>query len=177
MSIKKKRSDAWENRLSAEEQTKLYVLCSPLSSYHAAKIAAKEELGIDLPANSSTYYRFLERMRNDDTSLRMKTAESTVKDIKLIAAKSGISNLDLVNSLSTMGAEAVLKGQTEAAEALIKMAKDLAGIASKQEELRIANEKLKLAMAKEQTATKVIGDKKLTDAERVKKVKSIFGIA
>lgn len=173
--IRKTRTDAWEGKLSDEERTKLYALCGHLS-YNSAKLLAKSEMKISLPG-SSTFYRFLARMREEDCALRLAKASQVTKEVGLMAPKSGISDLDLVKSFQNMGAEAALAGDSKTATRLIMMACDLARKGQNDEKLRIANEKLKLAQAKEQKATKVIGDKKLTDAERVKKVKSIFGIA
>ena len=172
--IRKTRTDAWEAKLSDEDRTKLYALCGHLS-YNSAKLLAKSELKISLPG-SSTFYRFLARMREEDCALRLAKASAVTKEVGLMAAKSGISDLDLVKSFQNMGAEAALSGDSKTATRLIMMACDLARKGQKDEELRIANEKLKLAMAKEQEATKVIGDKKLTDEERQAKLKEIFGL-
>ena len=172
--IRKTRTDAWEAKLSDEDRTKLYALCGHLS-YNSAKLLAKSELKITLPG-SSTFYRFLARMREEDCALRLAKASAVTKEVGLMAAKSGISDLDLVKSFQNMAAEAALAGDSKTATRLVMMACDIARKGQKDEELRIANEKLKLAQSKEQKATKVIVDKKLTDAERVKKVKSIFGI-
>ena len=174
MSVRKTRTDAWEGKLSDEERTKLYALCGHLS-YNSAKLLAKSELKITLPG-SSTFYRFLARMREEDCALRLAKASQVSKEVALMSAKSGITDLDLVKSFQNMGAEAALAGDSKTATRLIMMACDLARKGQKQEELRIANEKLKLAQAKEQKATKVIGDKKLTDAERQAKLKEIFGL-
>ena len=46
----------------------------------------------------------------------------------------------------------------------------------KEEELKIAQEKLRILQAKEAKAVDAVSDAQLTDAERVEKVKSIFGI-
>ena len=173
--IRKTRTDAWEAKLSDEDRTKLYALCGHLS-YNSAKLVAKSELKITLPGSSS-FYRFLARMREEDCALRLAKASAVTKEVGLMATKSGISDLDLVKSFQNMAAEAALSGDSKTATRLVMMACDIARKGQKQEALRIANEKLKLAQAKEQKATKVIGDKKLTDTERVKKVKSIFGIA
>ncbi len=174
MPIRKTRTDAWEAKLSDEDRTKLYVLCGHLS-YNTARLVAKKEMKLDLPG-SSTFYRFLERMRAEDAGMQLARASQVQREIGLMSAKAGIPDLELVSSFQTMGAEAALKGDFKAMAQLIMSACDIARKGQKDEELRIANEKLKLAQAKEQKATKVIGDKKLTDAERVKKVKSIFGI-
>ena len=173
MSVRKTRTDAWEGKLSDEDRTKLYALCGHLS-YNSAKLLAKSELKITLPG-SSTFYRFLARMREEDCALRLAKASAVTKEVGLMAAKSGISDLDLVKSFQNMGAEAALSGDSKTATRLIMMACDLARKGQKDEELRIANEKLKLAQAKEQKATKVIGDKKLTAADKVKELDKLFG--
>ncbi|MBR2714311.1 MAG: hypothetical protein IKB76_06005 [Kiritimatiellae bacterium] len=172
--IRKTRTDAWEAKLSDEDRTKLYALCGHLS-YNSAKLVAKSELKITLPGSSS-FYRFLARMREEDCALRLAKASAVTKEVGLMATKSGISDLDLVKSFQNMAAEAALSGDSKTATRLVMMACDIARKGQKQEALRIANEKLKLAQAKEQKATKVIGDKKLTDAERQAKLKEIFGL-
>ena len=173
MSVRKTRTDAWEAKLSDEDRTKLYALCGHLS-YNSAKLLAKSELKITLPG-SSTFYRFLARMREEDCALRLAKASQVSKEVALMSAKAGIADLDLVKSFQNMGAEAALAGDSKTATRLIMMACDLARKGQKDEELRIANEKLKLAMAKEQKATKVIGDKKLTAADKVKELDKLFG--
>ena len=151
--IRKTRTDAWEAKLSDEDRTKLYALCGHLS-YNSAKLLAKSELKITLPG-SSTFYRFLARMREEDCALRLAKASAVTKEVGLMAAKSGISDLDLVKSFQNMGAEAALSGDSKTATRLIMMACDLARKGQKDEELRIANEKLKLAQAKLDSVKKV----------------------
>jgi hypothetical protein len=46
----------------------------------------------------------------------------------------------------------------------------------REDELKIAQEKLKLEQAKAANAVKAVEDPTLTDEERVKKIKNIFGI-
>ena len=152
--IRKTRTDAWEAKLSDEDRTKLYALCGHLS-YNSAKLLAKSELKISLPG-SSTFYRFLARMREEDCALRLAKASAVTKEVGLMAAKSGISDLDLVKSFQNMGAEAALSGDSKTATRLIMMACDLARKGQKDEELRIANEKLKLAQAKLDSVKKVV---------------------
>ena len=154
MSVRKTRTDAWEAKLSDEDRTKLYALCGHLS-YNSAKLLAKSELKITLPG-SSTFYRFLARMREEDCALRLAKASAVTKEVGLMAAKSGISDLDLVKSFQNMGAEAALSGDSKTATRLIMMACDLARKGQKDEELRIANEKLKLAQAKLDSVKKVV---------------------
>ena len=46
----------------------------------------------------------------------------------------------------------------------------------KEEELKIAQEKLRILQAKEAKAVETVADAQLTDAERVARIKGIFGI-
>ena len=171
--VRKTRTDAWEAKLSDEDRTKLYALCGHLS-YNSAKLLAKSEMKISLPG-SSTFYRFLSRMREEDCALRLAKASAVTKEVGLMAAKSGINDLDLVKSFQNMGAEAALSGDSKTATRLIMMACDLARKGQKDEELRIANEKLKLLTARETAARGALGSRKMSDSDKVAKMKEIFG--
>ncbi len=175
--VRKTRTDAWEAKLSDEDSTKLYALCGHLS-YNAAKLLAKSELKISLPG-SSTFYRFLERMREEDCALRLAKASAVSKEVALMSAKSGITDRDLIRSFQNMAAEAALAGDAKTATRLIMMACDLARKGQRQEELRIANERLNLAQAKLDSVRKVVeGAKKkggLTE-ETLKKIEEAAGL-
>ncbi len=174
MPIKKTRTDAWESGLTPEAVSKLYALVGNLS-YNAAVVAAKEQLQIDLPSSSS-FYRFLERMREEDAALRLAKATQVSREVGVIAGNAGISDSDLIRSLQSMGAEAALNGSIDDAAKLIQMATGLSHAMNRTEELRIANEKLKILQAKESKVVDAAQDEKLTDAERVEKIKGIFGL-
>lgn len=174
MPIKKTRTDAWESGLTPEVVSKLYALVGNLS-YNAAVVAAKEQLQIDLPSSSS-FYRFLERMREEDAALRLAKATQVSREVGVIAGNAGISDSDLIRSLQSMGAEAALNGSIDDAAKLIQMATGLSHAMNRTEELRIANEKLKILQAKEAKVVDAAQDEKLTDAERVEKIKGIFGL-
>lgn len=174
MPIKKTRTDAWESGLTPEAVSKLYALVGNLS-YNAAVVAAKEQLQIDLPS-SSGFYRFLERMREEDAALRLAKATQVSREVGVIAGNAGISDSDLIRSLQSMGAEAALNGSLDDAAKLIQMATGLSHAMNRTEELRIANEKLKILQAKEAKVVDAAQDEKLTDAERVEKIKGIFGL-
>lgn len=174
MGIAKTRSDAWEAGLDAETCSKLYALVGSLS-YNAAVVVAKEQMKIDLPSSSS-FYRFLERMREEDAALRLAKATAVSREVGIIAGNAGISDSDLIRSLQSMGAEAALNGNLDDASKLINMATGLSHAMNRSEELRIANEKLKILQAKEAKVMDAAQDEKLSDAERVEKIKGIFGL-
>ena len=172
--LRKTRADAWGGNFSDEVQTRLYVEGSAMS-YQIAKAWAKKDLKIDLPG-PSCWYRFLQRMREEDAALRLAKASDSSREIGSIARQAAIGDTDLIKSLQSLGATAALQGDVDTANKFISMATNLAHVASRAEELRIANEKLKILQAKEAKAVEAVKDEKLTDAERVAKMKSIFGI-
>ena len=172
--LRKTRADAWGGNFSDEVQTCLYVEGSAMS-YQIAKAWAKKDLKIDLPG-PSCWYRFLQRMREEDAALRLAKASDSSREIGSIAQKAAIGDTDLIKSLQSLGATAALQGDVDTANKFISMATNLAHVASRAEELRIANEKLKILQAKEAKAVEAVKDDKLTDAERVAQMKSIFGI-
>ena len=174
MPVKKTRTDAWESRLTPEESEKLYVLTGSLS-YHAAKAVAKSELKVTLPSQA-TFYRFLERKRQEDAALRLAKAAQVSKEVTRLAKSGAVEDKSLVASLQSLGAEAALNGNLKDATRLVAMACDIARQSAKLEELRLAQEKLKIEQAKNAKAADAATDEKLTDAERVEKIKGIFGL-
>ena len=108
-----------------------------------------------------------------------------------IAAKANISDATLVNALKALAADRVTSGDDKAGVAFVSAAtalidrmqkeKDLAlksrAQSIREDELKIAQEKLKLEQAKAANAVKAVEDPTLTDEERVKKIKGIFGIS
>ena len=177
MPIKKTRTDAWESGLTPEAVSKLYALVGNLS-YNAAVVAAKEQLQIDLPSSSS-FYRFLERMREEDAALRLAKATQVSREVGVIAGNAGISDSDLIRSLQSMGAEAALNGSLDDAAKLIQMATGLSHAMNRTEELRIANEKLKILQAKIDSVRKVCETAKkkggLTE-ETLKRIEEAAGL-
>lgn len=174
MAVKKTRTDAWEAKLEDAQRSALYVRGSAMS-YQAAKLWALQDLKVKLPSQSA-WYRFLARLREEDSALRLAKASSVSKEIGLLSAKGGIADLDLVKSFQSMASEQALAGNSQEANRYVNMACLIANSAARSEEVRIANEKLKLLQEKEAKLVKAVRDDKLTDEDRVNKVKSIFGI-
>lgn len=174
MAVKKTRTDTWEAKLEDAQRSALYVRGSAMS-YQAAKLWALQDLKVKLPSQSA-WYRFLARLREEDSALRLAKASSVSKEIGLLSAKGGIDDLDLVKSFQSMASEQALAGNSQEANRYVNMACLIANSAARSEEVRIANEKLKLLQEKEAKLVKAVRDDKLTDEDRVNKVKSIFGI-
>jgi len=143
-----------------------------------AKAVAKSELKLDLPSHA-TFYRFLERMREEDAALRLAKATQVSREVASIARTADIADNDLISSLQSLGAEAALNGNVKDATRLVMMACDIARKTAKSEELRIANEKLKMLQEEKSALKKVVdGAKKKggITAETLRKIEEAAGL-
>lgn len=172
---KKTRSDAWEGRLDDELQSRVYLAAGSARNFHEAKLILKEQFAdLRLPSERA-WYRFLDRMRNNAAML-LQRAAAAARDVKTMAKTTKFDRSDLISSFQTLAAEAEFAGEHDRAKALFDTVFKLAHIDQREEELRIAADKLKILEAKEAKAIKTVSDTKLSDEERVKKIKSIFGL-
>ena len=175
MEAKKLRSDAWEGRLSDELQSRIYLAAGAAKNFHEAKIILKENFKDVKTPSERAWYRFLDRMRNNAAMLLQKAA-AAARDVKTMAKTAKFDRMDLVNSFQTLAAEAEFAGEHERAKGLFDVVFQLAKIDQKEEELRIASERLKVLEAKEAKAVKAIENTRLSDEDRVKRIKGIFGL-
>lgn len=172
---KKTRSDAWEGRLTDEQQSRVYLAAGTARNFHEAKLILKRDFPDVKVPSERAWYRFLDRMRNNAAML-LQRAAAAARDVKTMAKTTKFDRVDLINSFQTLAAEAEFAGEHDRAKALFDTVFKLAHIDHREEELRIASDRLKILEAKEAKTLKVVDDKKLTDEERVKKIKGIFGL-
>ncbi len=172
---KKTRSDAWEGRLTDEQQSRVYLAAGTARNFHEAKLIIKKDFPDVKVPSERAWYRFLDRMRNNAAML-LQRAAAAARDVKTMAKTTKFDRVDLINSFQTLAAEAEFAGEHDRAKALFDTVFKLAHIDQREEELRIASDRLKILEAKEAKTLKVVDDKKLTDEERVKKIKGIFGL-
>ena len=173
---KKLRSDAWEGALADELKSRVYLAAGTARNFHEAKLIIKRDFPDVKVPGERAWYRFLDRMRNNAAML-LQRAAAAARDVKTMAKTTKFDRVDLINSFQTLAAEAEFAGDHDRAKALFDTVFKLAHIDQREEELRIASDRLKILEQKEAKTLKVVDDKKLTDEERVKKIKGIFGIA
>ena len=172
---KKVRSDAWETKLGEDTQSRIYLAAGGARNFHEVKVILKDQFPeVKIPAER-TWYSFMERMRNNAAML-LQRAAAAARDVKTMAETQKFDRTDLINSFQTLAAEAEFAGDHERGKALFDVVFQLARIDQKNEELRIASQRLKVLEAKEAKAVKVVGNEKLTDEQRVNKIKGIFGL-
>lgn len=172
---KKTRSDAWEGRLTDEQQSRVYLAAGTARNFHEAKLIIKKDFPDVKVPSERAWYRFLDRMRNNAAML-LQRAAAAARDVKTMAKTTKFDRVDLINSFQTLAAEAEFAGEHDRAKALFDTVFKLAHIDQREEELRIASDRLKILEAKEAKTLKVIANEKLTPAQREQKLKEIFGL-
>ena len=194
------RSDAWEANLAADEARELYRLSKPpteaekkegrpwLRDFERDVVPYLSLRGIVAPGRS-TWYRFLGRMREEEAAETVISVETSKRIAQGIQATEIDFRLaaDMMTSLSV---DEAVKGNGEAAKILGYTAAKYAKAALGEEKLKLdaakqrtADEALKLAREKFEAAEKrlaavqgAVDAPQLSDAERVAKIKSIFGM-
>ena len=204
MRNKKTRTDAWGEDLPEETRRQLYAWTKPptdeekkagrpwLRSYHADVLPYLSLQGIVAPSEPG-WYRFLGRMREREAARTIISLETSKRIAEGMTAAKIDPRLaaDMLTALSVDEAAKPEDARNEKAMQVFASAAALfAGSAqrakelelrqaaqkTKDEQLRLAREKFEAAEKRENTARNVISDRKLTDAERVAKIKGIFGM-
>ena len=198
------RSDAWEAPLPAETAQELYRLTKPPTEEE--RKAGRPWLrdfdrdvrpylslhGIVAPSHA-TWFRFKHRMRMDEAAATIISVEASKRIAQGITAAKIDPQLaaDMMTSLSVDEAakpdgernEKVMQIFASAA-AMFKTAEQrdrelalkAAAQSTKDEQLKLAREKFEAAERRLNAVQGAVDEPKLTDAERVAKIKSIFGM-
>lgn len=191
----KVRADSWYAIFTEEELWQLYSMARRSQWFEVTKAAAEllagNHGGATLPAVSrSAYYRWLDFMRGQESERRLAQARIAAMEVDDLSKGVGLKDETAIRAYKSLAAEIALKGDAKTASSFLRMAMDLVDrqlhsaevdlktkdLARKDEELKIAQEKLKIEQAKNAKAADAATDEKLTDAERVEKIKGIFGL-
>ena len=183
------RSDSWAATLEEEQRWELYYKSRGLKWNEAAAWAVKE-YGIESPSRSA-FYRFLDAMRSQESAHRLEQAKTAALEAAALAKGVALSDAETEEAYKRMAVELALRtGSAKEAQRFIEMATSLADRRLKGEEIKLKgraqetrDEALKLAREKFEAAEKrlaavqgAVDEPQLSDAERVAKIKSIFGM-
>lgn len=185
----KSRSDSWYASLTEEQLWQLYSVSRRSQWFETVKYA-QENLGLDAKVSRSAYYRWIDFMRGEESERRLTQARIAAVEAAKLAEGVGLTDDKAILAYKSLAAECALKSDAKTANNFMRLATDLIDrqlkakelkfkakdLERKDEELKIAQEKLKLEQAKAANAVKAVEDPTLTDEERVKKIKNIFGI-
>ena len=181
------RTDSWASGLTEEQRWQLYYKYRSLG-WEVAVEAAVRDWGIDAPSHTA-FYEWKKRMDQAEQSHRLEQAAVAAAEA---AALSKVQTKDevLIGAFKSLAADIALRtGNAKDAGHFVQMAVAIADRLQKAEELslkaraqetkdeqlKLAREKFMAAERRESAAKSALGDKKLTDADKVAKMKEIFG--
>ena len=185
------RSDSWYATIDEQQLWQLYSIAQRGAKWFEVAKVAKEELGLDVNPSRSGYYRWLDFMREQESERRLASARIAALEADDIAKGVGLKDETAIKAYKSLAAEVSLKtGDPKKGGQFLRMAMDLVDrqlhaaevelktkdLARKDEELKIAQEKLKIEQAKNAKAVEAVQDTKLTPEERQQKLKEIFGL-
>ena len=186
--MSKLRTDSWAAGLTEEQSWQLYYKARGLKWNEAAQWAVKE-FGVDAPSRTA-FYAWLGRMRSEESAHRLEQAATAAAEAAALA-KTQTSDEAQIAAYKAMATELALRtGSAKEAQRFVEMAATIADRRQKAEELSLKaraqstkDEQLKLAREKFEAAEKrlnavqgAVDAPQLTDAERVAKIKDIFGM-
>ncbi len=185
----KVRIDSWAASLTEEQSWALYYKARALKWNEAAAWAVKE-FGLDRAPSRSGFYEWLAAMRDEESAHRLSQAATAAAEAAALA-KTQAKDDALIGAYKAMAAELALRtGSAREAQKFVEMAAALAdrqlhaaeidlkerAQKTKDEQLRLAREKFEAAERRENAAKATVSDAKLTDEERMAKLKEIYGI-
>lgn len=185
----KVRIDSWAASLTEEQSWALYYKARALKWNEAAAWAVKE-FGLDRAPSRSGFYEWLSAMRDEESSHRLDQAATAAAEAAALA-KTQAKDDALIGAYKAMAAELALRtGSAKEAQKFVEMATALAdrqlhaaeldikerSQKTKDEQLKLAREKFEAAERRENAAKATVSDAKLTDEERMAKLREIYGI-
>ena len=184
----KQRTDSWAAPIDIEDQWKIYHKMRRWNWERVASWAAKEYM-IDPPSRSALY-RWRDYMRSKESTRRIDNAVIAQLQVGEVANAANLKDPLLIDAYKTMAAELAMNGNVADAMKYTSMALALAAQQTKTRELELkaaaqqtkdealelAREKFEAAEGRLNAAKEVVGDVKLTDAQRMEKMKDIFGL-
>lgn len=175
--------------LSEEQLWQLYSVAKRCQWFETVAHAQKE-FGLEAKVSRSAYYRWLDWMRGEESERRLAQARIAALEAGELAKTVGLKDETAIAAYKGLAAEFALKSDAKTASRYMRLAMDLrdrqlrsrevelkdAAQSTKDEQLKLAREKFEAAERRENAAKGAIADTKLTDEERVAKIKSIFGM-
>lgn len=186
----KLRADSWAAALSEEQSWELYYKARRSAWQDAVSFAVKE-YALEATPGRSAFYAWLSHMRSEEAAHRLELQRQACLEAAAIAEESPLADEVTVQAYKQMAVETALRtGDAKEAERFVQMAATITDRMLKKqelslkvqaeerkaEELKIAQEKLKIEQAKSQKACETIANTAMTPEEREAKLKEIFGL-
>ena len=185
----KPRADSWYAMLSEEQLWQLYSVAKRCQWFEVVAHAQKE-FGLEAKVSRSAYYRWLDWMRGEESERRLAQARIAALEAGELAQTVGLKDETAISAYKSLAAEFALKSDAKTANRFMQMAMALrdrqlrsrevdlkdAAQATKDEQLKLAREKFEAAERRENAAKATVADNKLSDEERMAKLREIYGI-
>lgn len=185
--MKKPRIDSWAAPLTEEQSWTLYYKAMRCPWQEAAQWAVKEFGLAKMPARSG-FYDWHKSMRAKEHEHRMGQAAIAAAEAAALGRKATRDEA-IVQALKALATEAALQSDAKTASSLIQSAMaikdrlqkaadlDLKAAAQKTREadLALAREKFEAAERRLAAVQGAVDDAKLTDADKLARIKEIFG--
>ena len=187
---KKLRKDAWEAPLSAELREQFYFAIEALDFPAGTALAAKEPYSLSAPSMAG-YYRCqgraraaIEKARLRASALAKLETAQAVAPLVRSAAVNAVGDGVMADTLASLAATAVMQGaDKDTITALGSLACGFRSNAlkaaaqeTKDAQLKLAREKFEAAKKRENAAKAAVADSKLSDEERMARLREIYGI-
>ena len=187
--MNKPRTDSWYAMLSEEQLWQLYSVAKRCQWFETVAHAQKE-FGLEAKVSRSAYYRWLDWMRGAESERRLAQARIAALEAGELAKTVGLKDETAIAAYKSLAAEFALKSDAKTANRFMQMAMALrdrqlrsrevdlkdAAQATKDEQLKLAREKFEAAEKRLNAVQGAVDAPQLSDAERIEKIKSIFGM-
>ena len=184
----KLRTDSWASALTEEQAWAIYAKAR-CGAWQATAAWAVKEFGLGRMPSRSGFYKWVDFMRGEESAHRLSQAATAAAEAAALA-KTQAKDDALIGAYKAMAAELALRtGSAKEAAKFVKMATALAdrqlhaaeleikerSQKTKDAQLKLAREKFEAAERRENAAKAALGDTKLTDEDKIAKMKEIFG--
>lgn len=185
----KTRTDSWAASLDEEQAWTLFYKSLRCPWQDAAKFAVKE-FDLEAMPSRTAFYKWQRQMREQEHEHRMGQAAIAAAEAAALGHKA-TKDEAIVQALKALATEAALQSDAKTANSLItsamaikdrllktdELALRTRAQSVKEEELKIAQQKLEIELAKSAKAVETLKQDKLSPEEKDQKLKEIFGLA
>lgn len=185
----KVRTDSWAAGLSEEQSWALYSKARRCQWQEAAAWAVKE-FGLEKGPSRTAFYAWMTAMREEEHEHRMGQAaiaaaeaaalggrctkdEALIQAFKALATDVALTTGDAKTASAFVNSAMAIKDRLQKEQ---ELALKSAAQSTKDEQLKLAREKFEAAERRENAAKAAVADNKLSDEERMAKLREIYGI-
>ena len=185
----KVRTDSWAAGLSEEQSWELYSKAQRCQWQEAAAWAVKE-FGLEKGPSRTAFYAWMTAMREEEHEHRMGQAaiaaaeaaalggkctkdEALIQAFKALATDVALTTGDAKSASAFVNSAMAIKDRLQKEQ---ELALKSAAQSTKDEQLKLAREKFEAAERRENAAKATVADSKLSDEERMAKLREIYGI-